>query len=100
MRRLIRTLAATGVMAALGMFLRVLFRDRPDLLGLDNNDAVGDDGVVGPPAPERELSSENGTPLSRRQLYEQAQRLGIEGRSKMSKRQLERAVAKAKGGGG
>jgi hypothetical protein len=34
---------------------------------------------------------------TREQLYEEARRLGIRGRSKMNKAQLERAVARAKG---
>lgn len=33
---------------------------------------------------------------TRRELYDQARRLGIEGRSKMGKAELERAVARAK----
>ena len=39
-------------------------------------------------------SSSNGQ--TREQLYQQAKRLGIEGRSKMNKQQLERAVARQK----
>jgi hypothetical protein len=34
---------------------------------------------------------------TREQLYEEARKLGIEGRSKMNKAQLERAVARRKG---
>jgi hypothetical protein len=34
---------------------------------------------------------------TRRELYEQAQRLNIPGRSKMGKAELKRAVARAKG---
>jgi hypothetical protein len=34
---------------------------------------------------------------TRRELYDEARRLGIEGRSKMGKGELKRAVARAKG---
>ena len=36
---------------------------------------------------------------TRRELYEEAKRLGVEGRSKMDKRELQRAVERARGSG-
>jgi hypothetical protein len=53
------------------------------------------------PAPERstEPASPNGgsssASPSKAELYERAKELGIEGRSKMSKQQLERAIGEA-----
>jgi hypothetical protein len=41
-------------------------------------------------------SGNRGANRTKEQLYRQAKRLGVEGRSKMSKAQLERAVARAK----
>lgn len=41
-------------------------------------------------------STGRGANRTKEQLYRQAKRLGVEGRSKMSKAQLERAVARAK----
>jgi Rho termination factor, N-terminal domain len=43
----------------------------------------------------RRTSSNNSGP-TKEQLYKQAKRLGIEGRSKMNKQQLQRAVARRK----
>ena len=42
-------------------------------------------------------SSSNGGEPTNAELYERAQELGIEGRSKMSKRELQRAIEAARG---
>ena len=89
---LIRILFAAGVIGGLGVLLRELFADRPQLLRTSESSAPQGH------RPKRKATSDEAGP-SRAELYEQAQRLEIEGRSKMSKRQLERAVAKARGGG-
>ena len=41
-------------------------------------------------------SSSGGTNRTKEQLYNQAKRLGIEGRSSMTKQQLERAIARTR----
>jgi hypothetical protein len=80
-RRLARLLLAAGAIGALLAGLRKLLEP-------------------GPPAPPRADESRNGTSdLSRKQLYEKAKRLEIEGRSKMNKRELARAVAEREAGG-
>jgi hypothetical protein len=93
-RRFVRLIVAAGLLAGLGLFLR-------DLLGGRTEAAPGER------SPERsEQAPHSGGPggngasgLTRRQLYEEAKRLGIEGRSQMSKSELERALASHEGGG-
>lgn len=112
MRGLIRTGAAAAVVAALAAFLRELFRERPELLRASTAGAAGEsareDLHSGTSRPKHSGTSRpkgGGAPKvgeekTQRELYEEAQRLDVEGRSKMNKGQLERAVAKAKGGSG
>ena len=50
-----------------------------------------------PRAPEQVRPGAGATGPSRRELYEEARRLGIPGRSKMNKRQLQEAVAARQG---
>src|SRR5436305_15228486 len=47
-------------------------------------------------ARSRSSSSSSNNGQTKEQLYQQAKRLGIDGRSKMSKQQLQRAVARRK----
>ena len=47
------------------------------------------------PAPQAQVSSPNGSEPTKAQLYERAQDLGIEGRSRMSKAELQRAIKQA-----
>jgi hypothetical protein len=47
-------------------------------------------------SPSRSTSSRSNGGKSKEQLYREAKRLGIEGRSKMNKQQLQRAVARKK----
>jgi len=83
-------LCLLGAIAALG----VLIGRR--LLELEQETAAS--------PPTTRASRENGAgagndEATREQLYKQAQDLGVEGRSKMNKRQLQEAVAAAKTGG-
>ena len=80
MRRLLRL----SLLAALGALAWVLARE---LLAESGAGADSGDGEVGAGRPLEEKS--------RDELYEQAKRLGIEGRSNMSKDQLEKAIAAA-----
>jgi hypothetical protein len=83
MRRFARLLLAAGAIGALLAGLRKLFEEQP-----------------GPTAAPRAAESRNGAAdLSREELYEKAKRLEIEGRSKMNKRELARAVAEREAGG-
>jgi hypothetical protein len=81
-RRIAKLAFAAGTIAASLVALRKLLEDRAELLRSD--------------AERREVDeTTNGTAqLTREELYKKAQRLEIEGRSKMNKRELERAVAK------
>ena len=94
MRRLVRT----AVLAALGYALwELLKRTRESESAVE---PVASSGVVPkapPPKAPAAASGPNGAapPASRADLYARAQELGIEGRSKMSRAQLERAIADA-----
>ena len=59
----------------------------------------GEPAPAPPAATESAATSSNGgsssSSPSKAELYERAKELGIEGRSKMSKRQLERAIGEA-----
>jgi hypothetical protein len=83
MRRFARLLLAAGAIGALLAGLRKLLEEQ-----------------AGSPASSRADESRNGAAeLSREELYEKAKRLEIEGRSKMNKRELARAVAEREAGG-
>ncbi len=97
MRRLVRI----AVLAALGYAFWELFkRTRESESAVE---PVSSSGVVPKapppkaPAPSVAASGPNGAgpTMSKGDLYARAQELGIEGRSKMSKAQLERAIADA-----
>jgi hypothetical protein len=91
MRGLLRVLAAASVVGALAVLLRELFRDRPELLKPKRNEEPRAASNRSPG------TIRNGAVTSRAELYEEARRLEIQGRSKMNKRQLERAVDEARG---
>ena len=76
-----RLLLAIAVLTGLAVLLRWLL-----------------EGGADRPGAEAVATSNGLSELSRDQLYEEAKRLGIEGRSKMSKQQLRGAIA-AHGGG-
>lgn len=87
MARLLKTLVLAAIAYALWQYLKtVLSEPEPE--------PVGTAPVA--PAPERPASSNGGgSARSKAELYEEAQRLGIKGRSKMSKADLERAIRDA-----
>jgi hypothetical protein len=66
------------------------FRRVPTRQGSTTEVAVLDEGLVAEPARGRR----SGDSPTRDELYEQAKQLGIEGRSKMNKQQLARAVGR------
>lgn len=93
MRGLLRLLTAAGAVGALVVLLRELVRRRPEFLNPKESEEL---------RTESEMSldtTRDGAGPSRKELYEEAQRLGIQGRSKMNKRQLERAVGEAEEAG-
>jgi hypothetical protein len=94
-RRLARFVLAGVVVACLLAFLRNLFKGAAPPI------SVAESPNRAAQAPDVPTDSKpNGTvELSREQLYEKAKGLGVEGRSKMSKSQLQRAVARHEGGG-
>jgi hypothetical protein len=93
MRGLLRLLTAASVVGALVALLRELFRRGPELLSSKGSEEPRTESERSPGAVR------NGEGLSRKELYEEAQRLGIQGRSKMNKSQLERAVGEAREAG-
>jgi DNA end-binding protein Ku len=91
MRRLFKLLVVGGLLAAAWALLR-------ELLGQQRTGSP-----EGPPesAPSKSGASGNGAAdVSKAELYREAQKLDVEGRSKMTKDQLAAAVAKARQGGG
>ena len=99
MRRIAQLVLAAGTVAALLVGLRKLFEDRTELLR-----SAAEPGEGGPEAspyvaPPVDETRNGATDLTREELYEKAQRLEIEGRSKMNKRELERAVAEREAAG-
>ena len=95
MSRFLRLLAAASIAGALAILLRELFRERPELLGSASSDQ-GEGAHTPEPKPDRRDTTNHGPGQSKEMLYEEAQRLGIKGRSKMKKGQLERAIKDAK----
>jgi hypothetical protein len=98
MRRIGQVVLAAGAVAALLVGLRKLFEDRPELLR-----SAAEPGEVDPQAspyvaPPVDEIRNGSAGLTREELYEKAKRLEIEGRSKMNKRELERAVAEREAG--
>jgi len=84
MRRLVKLVAAAAIAAAvLALLRRLLVTDAP---GIDTGSSA---------ARPRSVGSNEGGP-TRQELYREAQEIGIEGRSKMNKQQLEEAVEAAK----
>ena len=91
MSRLLRTAALAGVAYGLWVWLKSLLDEPPHPIGQDD-----------PPAPSPKQTSggsssasSNGGGATKAELYERAQELDIEGRSKMSKAELERAIRDA-----
>jgi hypothetical protein len=83
--RLIRRLILFAALAAGAVYLKQL---------LDEEQQPAP--IAEPPAPKPEAGGSNGSEgATKAELYEQAQRLDIEGRSKMTKAELERAIRAA-----
>jgi Rho termination factor, N-terminal domain len=93
--RLIRRLALLALLAGLFAWLRKVLSDQ----------VVERMSDAGPPAGEAERkpassagssggSSGNGSQPTKAELYERAQELGIEGRSRMSKAELQREISR------
>ena len=96
MRRLVRT----AVLAALGYAFWELFKRTRESESASTVEPVSSSGVVPKaPPPKRPVADPGpngaGPKPSKADLYARAQELGIEGRSKMSRTQLERAIADA-----
>jgi hypothetical protein len=93
-KRLARLVLAGGVVALLLAFLRKRLKGAPPSISVAEGPNRAEQATDAPKDPNR-----NGTTdLTQKQLYEKAKRLGIEGRSKMNKSQLQRAVARQEGG--
>ena len=93
MRRLLKLLVAGAVAAAAVQLLR-------RLLGVE--DAPSGGAIAESPAPADLTPAErasDGDGPTRDELYREAKEIGVEGRSKMNKRQLQEAVEAAKTGG-
>jgi hypothetical protein len=98
MRRLFRLLLAAGLLAGLWVLLRELLEggDRPPA------ETGAGPAEAGESAGAKERSGSSGQSngageLSKAELYRQAQRFEVKGRSRMSKEELARAVAEARG---
>jgi hypothetical protein len=113
MLRLLRfTLAAAATVAAGLLVRRLLLQARgpaalpsagqevaepPEVAEAPNEQPVGAEGAVSPRAVTTAARSLPGT---REELYKEAARLGVRGRSRMNKRQLHEAVEAQSNGGG
>jgi hypothetical protein len=113
MRRLLTIVLAAGVAALAAVLIRrLLFPEDPFSEDQSPEDQHGSAAVAsqGTAAPSQHRTpwqaaptSSGGGPTtnspSRDELYKEAARLGIKGRSKMNKRQLQEAVEAARTGG-
>jgi hypothetical protein len=108
MSRLVRVTVALGVLAGLGALLRALFggakgpggESPPAVPSRSDATPRENPSPTGPPASSQTGQSSGSTEaseLTRDELYRQAKRLGIEGRSKMNKRELQQALARRAG---
>ena len=85
--RFLRRLILFGVLAAGAAYLKQL---------LDEQQRPAPAPAPSPaPAAAPNIPSNGAKEATKAELYEQAQKLGIEGRSKMSKAELERAIRDA-----
>lgn len=91
----LRLLGAATIVGALAILLRELFRERPELMSAASSDQVESKRKASPRSARSDIRNDGGG-QSREELYEEAQRLGIKGRSRMKKSQLKRAVENAR----
>ena len=94
MRGLTRIVLSGAVVAGLAALLRRLFEGQEELLGLHRRSEAkqSDRKAPGKRSEQTPQAQRNGDGPSREELYAKAKRLNIEGRSKMNKSQLARAV--------
>ena len=92
MPRLLRTLTLAGIAYGLWVWLRSMLDEPPHPIGQE-----APKGSEAPTPVESKSPSSNGGggAATKAELYERAQELDIEGRSKMSKAELERAIRDA-----
>ena len=90
MSRLLRTAALAGAAYGLWVWLKSLIDEPPHPIGQEAPSEPTPQSVSGESA-----ASSIGGAATKAELYERAQELDIEGRSKMSKAELERAIRDA-----
>ena len=98
MSRLLRTAALAGIAYGLWVWLKSLLDEPPHPIGQDAPPAPTPQESKATPesmGPDPKSASPNGGGATKAELYERAQELDIEGRSKMSKAELERAIRDA-----
>ncbi|HEX2359560.1 MAG TPA: hypothetical protein VHH72_07060 [Solirubrobacterales bacterium] len=103
MGRLLRTAVLAAIAYALWQYLKtVLDEPQPQLSPVGPEQPAPPRSEASQATPESnpsaaaERSNGGGARRSKAELYEEAQRLGIKGRSKMSKAELERAIRDAR----
>jgi len=97
--RLLRLLTAGAVIGGAVVFLKRLLEGQEHAPGASSGSASGSSASGsssrGSASADGSSASANGAEPTKAELYERAQELGIEGRSKMSKQQLKRAIESA-----
>jgi len=87
MARLLKTLTLAGIGYGLWVWLKGMLDEPPH--------PIEREAPTEPAKPAPSSASSNGGAATKAELYERAQELDIEGRSKMSKAELERAIRDA-----
>jgi hypothetical protein len=98
MRRIVKIALLAALVAAAGLALRRLLEPGPDVVELESPANGDEQAATRNGTRERKSSGAGGGP-TRDQLYTEARRLEIQGRSKMNKQELQQAVEAAKTGG-
>ena len=89
---------AAAILGMAGVFIRELLRrDAEDLAPVRED--FSPIRTSPPSEPSSQASGSNNRGRTKQQLYEEAQRLNVKGRSKMSKEELERALEAARSSG-
>ncbi|MGH2955643.1 MAG: hypothetical protein ACRDL6_01445 [Solirubrobacterales bacterium] len=96
MRRLFRLLLVAGVLGGLWVLLRELLEEQDGQTREAGSRAPASEA----PASEAKGPTDGAGSVSKAELYRQAQQLDVQGRSKMNREELARAVGEARGGGG
>jgi hypothetical protein len=99
MRRIAKLAIAVALAAAMVQAVRWLLEREGDAAGRLPAPEPLPRSAATPNGASRSDGSGNGKEASRDELYREAKRLDIEGRSKMNKQQLKQAVEAAKTGG-